>query len=158
MPENNTKVLQLDPDDIVMAMQDQSVEWMLDAVTGKPCLDPDDARIMFGEEYIETWTPSDPARQLPIPVFTSSDAFRLMEDFVFEVASPEARESLAAALDQRKPFRRFKDALYDFEADRQLWFQFEATAMRRIAEDFYLAEGFVVRWIEAPTESTGLRQ
>jgi hypothetical protein len=158
MSENNSKVLWLNADDIVMAMQDQSVEWMLDAVTGKPCLDPEEARIMFGEEYIETWTPSDPVRQLPIPVFTSSDAFRLMEDFVDKGASAEARESLAAAVKKRKPFRRFKDALYEFEADRQCWFQFEANAMKRVAEDFYKAEGFAVRWTKAPTEATGVRQ
>lgn len=157
MPENDKQVLWLDADDLVMAMRDQSMEWSLDSISGKLCMDLEDAQIMFGEEEADIWAPDNPEYLLPLPDFTSSDAFRLMEHFIDTEASHEASMALAGALDERRPFRRFKDVLAEFAADRDRWFQFEAAAMKRRAEDFYLSEGFEIRWIESPAESTGRR-
>jgi len=79
-----------------------------------------------------------------------------MERFALEHASPAASQRLQQALDQRKPFRRFKDSLGEFPDDRQRWFEFESKEMKRIAEEFYEDEGYAVRWTESPGDPTGL--
>jgi len=157
MPENNSRVLWLNADEIVMAMKDQSVEWWIDSISGRLCMDPEAAELMFGEEGAESWTPDNPDHLLPLPEVTGSDAFRLMERFIDTEAGHEASAALAAALKERKPFRRFKDVLAEFAADRDRWFQFEAAAMKRTAEGFYAFEGFEIRWIGSPSEATGRR-
>lgn len=62
----NAPVLTLDPEDVTMAMSDQTTEWELDPATGKLCMSPDEAALMFGSEEAETWAPSTPRRP---PVF-----------------------------------------------------------------------------------------
>ncbi|MEN1729628.1 MAG: UPF0158 family protein, partial [Pseudomonadota bacterium] len=154
--KEHTKILWLDAEEIIMAMRDQSAEWLLDPISGRLCLDPHESHEWFDEEEVEAWRPSDPKQQLPLPFFTSSDGFRLMESFALDKASSEAREILQAALALRKPFRQFKDALCEFADDRRRWFEFEADAMKRVAENFYAAEGYTVRWIESPADPKGL--
>lgn len=149
-------VLTLDPGDVEMAMSDQTAQWLLDPVTGKLCMDPEDAAFYFGREEVETWSPTDPERVLPIPHFSSFDGYRLMERFALEHAGPGASQRLQQALDQRKPFRGFKDALGEFPEDRQRWFEFESEEKKRIAEEFYEDEGYAVRWTDSPGEPTGL--
>lgn len=146
----NLPVLTLDPEDVVMAMSDQTTEWLLDPATGKLCMDPGEADLMFGSDAAEAFAPTDPERVLPMPDFYSSDGYELMETFALEKASEEASQCLLEALEKRKPFRRFKDALDEFPEDERRWFEFEAEEMKRIAENFYEAEGYAVRWIEPP--------
>lgn len=148
--------LTLDAENVVMAMSDQMTQWQLDPITGKLCLDREEATIAFGSDEAGLWAPTDPERVLEIPHFSSSDGYRLMETFALKHASEEASNHLLAALDKRKPFRRFKDALFDFPDDRRRWFEFEAEEMKRIAEEFYEDEGFAVRWTERPGDPTGL--
>jgi len=50
----NQPVLTLDAGDVEMAMSDQTAEWQLDPVTGKLCMDPEDAAFYFGREEVET--------------------------------------------------------------------------------------------------------
>jgi len=149
-------VLALDPEDVVMAMSDQSVEWKLDPSTGKLCLDHNEASFFFGSEEAELWAPTDPEQVLEIPHFDSSDGYRLMLDFALEHAGPEASQRLQQALDKRKPFRQFKFALSEFPEVERRWFEFESGEKKRIAEAFYEEEGYAVRWAESLTEPTGL--
>ncbi len=152
----NTPVLKLDPEDVVMAMSDQTTEWLLDPATGKLCMDPGEADLMFGSDAAEAFAPTDPEHVLPIPDFYSSDGYQLMELFALKQAGSEASEHLLKALEKRKPFRQFKDALAEFPEDERRWFEFEAEEMKRIAEDFYEAEGYAVHWTKSPAEPTGL--
>src|SRR5437763_13794867 len=71
-----------------------------------------------GEEAEET------DRYLAIPTIDSHEGYRTMEDFVETVNNPRLRESLIEALRGRKPFRRFKDVLMDYGAEREQWFAF----------------------------------
>lgn len=150
----NAQVLKLDAEDMVMAMSDQTTEWMLDPTTGKLCMEAEEAALMFGSDEAEAWAPTDPERVLPIPDFDSSDGFRLMERFALEQAGGEASQRLLEALDMRKPFRRFKDTLSDFPEVERRWFEFETEEMKQIAQDFYEAEGYSVRWNDLPAEPT----
>jgi len=147
--------LTLDPEDVMMAMSDQMTAWQIDPITGKLCLDREEATIAFGSEEAELWAPTDPQRVLESPHFRSSDAYRLMETFALKHASDEASNNLLSALEKRKPFRRFKDALGEFPDDRRRWFEFEAEAMKRIAEEFYDDEGYVAHWMQSPAGPAG---
>lgn len=153
----NTPVLKLDPGDVKMAMSYQTTEWLLDPATGKLCMDSGEASLMFGagNEEAELWAPTDPQQVLEIPHFSSSDGYELMQEFAFKRAGSEASQHLQDALDKRKPFRQFKYVLGEFPDDRRRWFEFEAEEMKRIAEDFYEAEGYTVRWTQSPAEPTG---
>ncbi len=51
-----------------------------------------------------------------------------------------AQSALRNALRQKKPFRHFKDALMEYPAVRQQWFQFQAERVK--AEAVALIEGF----------------
>ena len=55
----------------------------------------------------------------------SRDSFQIMEDFIETVADKRLANSLVYALNQRKPFRHFKDVV-DNSTYRQNWFTFEA--------------------------------
>jgi hypothetical protein len=70
-----------------------------------------------------------------VPHTDSADAFELMRDFLDQVDDQAAQQALAQALSGPKPFRRFKDALFNFPGVREKWFAFqtqqaEATARR----------------------------
>lgn len=56
----NTPVLKLDPEDVVMAMSDQMTQWLIDPITGKLCLDREEADIAFGGDEADLWAPTDP--------------------------------------------------------------------------------------------------
>lgn len=61
------------------------------------------------------------------------DAFRTKEDFVGQRDVHRLARALGQALQQRKPFRGFKDTLANHPAQREAWFAFEHRPMERIA-------------------------
>ncbi|KAA1257982.1 hypothetical protein LF1_04730 [Rubripirellula obstinata] len=91
------------------------------------------------------------ARFESIPQFESHDSFEWMEAFVETVRDDAVRKKLASALQQRKPFRKFRDAM---ESDRRLqqqWRSFESARQREA----------IIEWLGNidveplnPTEST----
>jgi hypothetical protein len=149
----NDKSLKLDSGDMVMAMRDQTAEWMIDIKTGQLCMDPEEAELFLGSEEANVFTPTDPERILAIPDFHSTDGYRLMQRFALEQAGAEASQHLQNALEMSKPFRRFKDSLSEFPEVEARWFEFETEEMKRIAEDFYEAQGYTVHWSDSPAES-----
>src|SRR5437762_1507603 len=73
-------------------------------------------------------------------LISSHERFRWMESFIETVHSIAAQSALRGALRQKKPFRSFKDALMEYPAVRQQWFQFEAARVKR--EAIALIESF----------------
>ncbi|XJZ26935.1 UPF0158 family protein [Bacillota bacterium Lsc_1132] len=63
-------------------------------------------------------------RYLKIPTIDSAEAFRLMENFAASVEDKRKSDKLFDALDKPKPFRRFKDTLFNLDL-RDQWFDFE---------------------------------
>ena len=90
--------------------------------------------------------PRDNDRWLCIEAIESSNAFRVMEDFVDQCADPRLAQALAQALQQRKPFRRFKDTLAEHPAQREAWFAFERQAMETIARRWCEDHGIAPTW------------
>jgi len=71
----------------------------------------------------------------------------VMEDYVDGLPESEARRALARALRLPKPFRAFKDTLFDFPGEREAWFAFQTQHQREAAIRFL--EENEVPWVEA---------
>jgi hypothetical protein len=96
--------------------------YYLDLVTSEVILDLDED--VTGVTGIDWDDEENEDRYLEIPEFTSDDAYRLMEKFANQVADDKAHSKLFNALNRRKPFRNFKDALFDLGL-RDEWYDFE---------------------------------
>lgn len=136
--------LKINRKDFILALtsnaEDWDEAWFLDKETGELWLNND------GVDEVPDDLEDNP-RYLPIEAMASRDAFQIMEDFVDELGdSPEA-EALQAALNGRKPFRRFKDALLDYPELRDSWFAFEETRLNRLAQEWCDEQGLAVAWI-----------
>lgn len=73
----------------------------------------------FGEGYL-----------VPIEPLSSSLEYGWMVEFAGTVTDGRLREKLEVALDGRGAFRRFKNVLADYAADRERWFAFRDTRLR----------------------------
>jgi hypothetical protein len=98
--------------------------------------------------------PRDDDRWLFIEPSESSEAFRVMEDFVDRCGDDRLARALGQALQQRKPFRRFKDALAAHPAQREAWFAFERLAMESIARRWCEDHGISLLWAARTTGPT----
>ena len=75
---------------------------------------------------------ADPDRFLLIEPVPSSVAYEIMCDFVDTLPEGKIPRELARALQQRRPFRRFKDVLLNYPAVREDWFRFHERAFMQI--------------------------
>lgn len=91
--------------------------------------------------------PRDDERWLRVEAIESSDVFRIKEDFVDQCDDMRLGRALAQALQQRKPFRRFKDTLADHPEQREAWFGFERQAMEAIARRWCEDNGITPTWV-----------
>ena len=98
--------------------------------------------------------PRDDDCWLFIEPIESSEAFRVMEDFVDQCGDERLARALGQSLQQRKPFRRFKDALAAHPAQREAWFAFERQAMEAIAQRWCEEHGVSPRWAVRPNRPT----
>lgn len=71
-----------------------------------------------------------------IPSFDTHEEYRDMEQFAMTVRNPDLAERLERALGGRGSFRRFKDALYAFPAERERWFDFQTERRRQRIDDW----------------------
>lgn len=74
----------------------------------------------------------DAARFGKIPQIDSHEAYGFMLDFMATVGDDTMRSRLSEAIDQRKPFRRFRDVLAGNQRLERRWHQFEATRQREM--------------------------
>jgi hypothetical protein len=66
------------------------------------------------------------ATYLRIDPVSSREQYRWMERFVGSVSEPALRERLLIAIDGKGAFRRFKDVLLAFPAERERWFAYRS--------------------------------
>lgn len=114
------------------ATNSAEIEHFLDIETGKLVVRMDP--LLTGvrdEELDEELDEGFGEKYLRVPKIETSEAYELMVDFAETVTSSSLRNRLEASLSGRKPFRAFKDALYDFPEEREQWFDFEREAHRR---------------------------
>ena len=116
-------------DELVEAYLDNNFEhpYFLDLQTGQVIPDLDET--YTGEPGIDWDDEENEERYEPIPKITSDEAYGLMVKFARQMDSNLA-DKLFNALDRPKPFRRFRDMLFELDL-RDEWNSFE----RKMAEE-----------------------
>lgn len=69
-------------------------------------------------------------RYTRIPERASSAAFRTMTDFIDTIEDPDLKNLLAASIEGKGAFRRFKDVLIDHAKERKRWHGYNAKAIK----------------------------
>ena len=137
--------LKINLEDFAMGMT-----WSSDLFDSAHYLDTDTGEVLFISDGVdEDEIPpdlEDNPRYVLIRPIEASAAFRIMEDFVETLADSATAWRLDAALRRPKPFRRFKDALYDFPQVQESWYAFEREAHREIATAWCADRGIEVEW------------
>ncbi|MEZ4408713.1 MAG: UPF0158 family protein [Polyangiales bacterium] len=95
---------------------------------------------------------------LRVDPVSSREQYRWMERFIATVPDGELRSRLVAAIDGKGAFRRFKDVLMSFPADRERWFQFRTERLRSCMEAWLEAHDIEAEarpvWTPPPGEVT----
>jgi hypothetical protein len=140
------KTLKIDLQDFAMALA-----WNSFTHDSAHFLDTETGEVHFiGPGMDEDLIPpdfEDNPRSVRIDALESSEAFSIMEDFVEALGDTKMARRLAAALERPKPFRRFKDALFDDPALREAWFAFELEAHRQIGTRWCAGRGIEAEWV-----------
>jgi hypothetical protein len=76
---------------------------------------------------------------LRIAPVSSREQYRWMERYIPMVEEPELRAKLAASIDGKGAFRRFKDVLMNHSAERERWFAFRSERLRTFMEAWLAA-------------------
>jgi len=79
------------------------------------------------------------AAYLRIEPVSSREQYRWMERFIPMVDEPTLRGQLSQAIDGKGAFRRFKDVLIGFTAERERWFAFRSERLRVFMEAWLAA-------------------
>jgi hypothetical protein len=79
---------------------------------------------------------AEPDRYLLIEPVPSWVSYEVMSDFVETLPEGKARRELVRALQQRHPFRRFKDVLLNYPAVREDWFRFHEQSFVKIIQEW----------------------
>jgi hypothetical protein len=108
----------------------------------------------FAEEHIPDWQreriqdanrveAGSSSRYIDIPSESSHEGYRDMEDFIFTVRNPRLQERLERAISGRGAFRYFKDAILDYPAERERWFQFKQDRLHQRILDWLDEQGII---------------
>ena len=76
------------------------------------------------------------------PSADSHTDLRDMADFAATVSDPALRQRLTTALNGRRAFRRFRDAIDDAPSERQRWFDFQTARTDWRLTDWLASQGF----------------
>lgn len=137
-----TKRLQINLDLFVTALDNHGIElqYFLNVKTGH-ILIAGDGTVDGEEADIDDILDENPDLYLEIEGIPSSKGFRVMEQFVQDIAPFEAKDALWRALEKPKPFRQFKDALVEMEKVQEKWVTFEAAAYLEFAKAWLKENG-----------------
>lgn len=91
---------------------------------------------------------------LRIDPVSSREQYRWMERFIPMVDDLDLRGKLTQAIDGKGAFRRFKDVLMSFSADRERWFTFRSERLRTFMEAWLTAHAIRAvprpQWADSP--------
>jgi hypothetical protein len=91
---------------------------------------------------------------LRIDPVSSREQYRWMERFIPMVDEPELKAKLGQAIDGKGAFRRFKDVLMTYAADRERWFTFRSERLRTFMEAWLTAHAITATprpaWADGP--------
>jgi len=134
--------LTIDAEDLIMALEGSGPELRhyLDLQTGE-------IDYVISEDYgemgddLEERVEKDPDRFLLIDPLPSHEGWEIMSDFVESLRPGRIRDDLERAIHGRRPFRRFKDVLFDYPDTQDAWFPFEKKAFVELARDWLMEQG-----------------
>lgn len=91
---------------------------------------------------------------LRIDPVSSREQYRWMERFIPLVDETDLRGKLTQAIDGKGAFRRFKDVLMSYGAERERWFTFRSERLRTFMEAWLSAHAIRAiarpQWVDAP--------
>src|SRR5579883_3165159 len=94
---------------------------------------------------------------LRIDPVSSREQYRWMERFIPMVDETELRGKLTQAIDGKGAFRRFKDVLMSYGAERERWFAFRSERLRTFMEAWLTAHAIKAtprpQWVEGAPDS-----
>lgn len=127
-------------DALIMAFEYQGPEMQhfLDLQTGEVLLLIEDA---VDDEEERERLEDEPERFLRIDPVPSYIGFEIMSDFVETLSEGELQRQLDRALRKSRPFRRFKDVLYDYPAAQEDWYRFHEQAFIKIIQEWLEENG-----------------
>lgn len=116
---------------IIFAMENQDAKAYIDMETGLVSFQ--------GEGESEEEVLDESERDLEsIPIWTSQDGFRLMDQFAQTIGHPVVRADLLAALSRgRGVFRAFKDVLEAHPETERKWYEYKSRAMKARIVEWY---------------------
>lgn len=116
------------------ALDDNSMMWYLDLRSGDLVPVSHDPGM---NEFVDMDEIRDnPEIFLKVESRPSREGFAMMEGFVDDLPEGESKRSLARALRLPRPFRTFKDTLYDFPEEEKAWFAFRTACLHKAAIRF----------------------
>jgi hypothetical protein len=129
----------IDLDMLIAGMEDNSYafRWWLDPQTGQVDMAGDGVDDAPSEEELEE------RGALFVEPVQSHEGYRDMEDFIADVEDQDAWEALQGAINRSRPFRHFKDALYDYPELQGGWHAFHDERMRRRAIEWLASVGVI---------------
>jgi Uncharacterised protein family (UPF0158) len=137
--------LAIDLDELIWALTSHD-----DFMASSHWLNLDSGEVVFVGDPAEVGElaedPRDNDRFVRIEAIESSQSFCIMEDFVLQLADRRLAQALERALQQHKPFRRFKDELAGHPVQRQDWFAYERSALERVAREWCAGFDIEPRW------------
>ncbi|MCW2134422.1 UPF0158 family protein [Arthrobacter sp. VKM Ac-2550] len=128
----------IDMDMLTTAMENASYDmrWWLDRDTGELEMSGDMVDEGLSPEELEE-------RDFVVVEADSHRSYRDMEDFIATLEDERVRAALFRAIERNRPFRHFKDALYDYPKVQEDWYAFHEKRMRHHAITWLLSEGLI---------------
>jgi hypothetical protein len=136
--------LKIKCDDIIEAL----TTWF-EVVEGGFFLDTETGDILLNTEGVDDLPEDleDNPRYRVIDPLASYESFQIMEDFVDNLGDIKEASRLRDALNRRKPFRQFKDTLFDYTELSEAWFEFEHKELARLAQEWCEENGIKAEWV-----------
>ena len=137
----------VDIDEVCAAMEENSYEEYnyIDLETGEVVTVFEYNDFPENEELREA-IEKEPERYIGIPSIPSHEFYRYMEEFIGTVSNETMRRKLGIAIQQRRPFRRFKDTVAQDPEEEIRWYEFRNNEIKREAIEWLEAEG--IEWEE----------
>ncbi len=110
------------------------------------------------DSKLEVAIDTEPNRFIRIPLQNSQETYDLMKSFIHEIGEHQGvvavAENLARAIKQRKPFRKFKDALKAYPKIEERWFAFERSVIKEKICAWLRAHNLICRLQDEAADET----
>lgn len=104
-------------------------QYYLDIETGDIITKSDE---VFEEEIDEEEIENNPERFYYIESIESRRSFKIMEDFIYTIDDKKIKDDLNDSINRKKPFRSFKDRLYNYPEIQERWYKFYEEELEKI--------------------------